>query len=103
MVVFGLFRNSIDYLLDFIRKKFEPSNEIDSDVIMNIIIFYEDVIDLEPNKTQLYLPLAVIYYEDLGDKILAREYFEKFIEIYKSNNDKEIKILLDEAGKYLKK
>lgn len=98
------YRRQFEWGWNHLKAALRPERIIDADIIMGIVKFYEDVLDIEPDNKQLYFPLAVIYYEDLGDETLAKKYFKKFIKTYDENCDnKEIKILLDETKKYLEK
>ncbi|MBU1046391.1 hypothetical protein KKH36_01250 [Patescibacteria group bacterium] len=72
---------------------------------ITIVKWYEEVLDKEPEKTYLKLPLGILYYDLVGDKSLAEKNLMEYVLEYKNkkNQTREIERSIYEASKRLKK
>jgi len=75
--------------------------EVSPDVIFQTEEFIYDVLEIEPEKCQLWYCVGMINWKAKGDKILAKKYFEKFLECGDNNSFMEQKSKVKEYLKQL--
>ena len=67
--------------------------------VNRVVSFYEDVLEKEPSKKMLNLPLGILYFEELEEIGLAKQNIEEFLQNFTLGNkqwEKEIKVKCDE-------
>lgn len=71
--------------------------------IPTIATWYEDALELDPRRGYLHFPLGVIYYEYIRETKNAEQSLGIFLKNYRGVDDKELRPLIVESERILKK